>query len=184
MPTTWSTVWACLGEAAGLKKGDRVLIHAATGGVGLVAVNFALSVGAMVYATAKPGEKQAYLREKMGITRISTTRDCAVFVREMGAILGASKLDAVLNSLSHQDYIPESLAMLRDGGHFMEIGKRGIWTAEQMSSARPAVVYDVIAVDARSVEVRGCSVSSVQCDLATDTAPAFETADSRSSCSL
>ena len=153
MPTNWSTVWSCFDEAAGLKKEDRVLIHAATGGVGLVAVSFALSVGAIVYATAKPGEKQAYLREKMGITRISTTRDCAVFVREMGAILGASKLDAVLNSLSHQDYIPESLAMLRDGGHFMEIGKRGIWTVDQMSSARPAVMYHVVAVDARSDEV-------------------------------
>ena len=161
MPTNWATVWACFGEAAGLKSGDRVLIHAATGGVGLVAVSFALSVGAIVHATAKPGEKQAYLREKMGVTRISTTRDCAVFVREMGKILGESKLDAVLNSLSHQDYIPESLAMLRDGGHFMEIGKRGIWTEDQMSSARPAVVYDVVAVDARSDEVRDCSASSV-----------------------
>ena len=74
MPTNWSTVWSCFDEAAGLKKEDRVLIHAATGGVGLVAVSFALSVGAIVYATAKPGEKQAYLREKMGVTRISTTR--------------------------------------------------------------------------------------------------------------
>ena len=157
-----------------------MLLHAATGGVGLVAVNFALSVGALVYATAKAGEKQTYLREKMGVTRVSTTRDCAVFVREMGEILGVSKLDAVLNSLSHQDYIPESLAMLRDGGHFMEIGKRGIWTMEQMSSVRPAVVYDVIAVDARSAEVRGRSTSLLQCDHAFDSAPAFEIAHSSS----
>lgn len=40
------------------------------------------------------------------------------------------------NSLS-DDFIPESLALLRPGGHFLEIGKRGIWSTDRMHAARP-----------------------------------------------
>jgi len=152
MPTTWSTVWACFEEAAGLKRDERVLIHAATGGVGIVAVNFALAVHAIIYATAKPGEKHAYLRG-MGVQHMTTTRDCDVFAKEMREMLSGSKLDVVLNSMSHENYIPESLSMLRDGGHFVEIGKRGIWTHEQMTQARPGVHYAIIAIDYRASEV-------------------------------
>ena len=130
-----------------------MLVHAATGGVGIVAVKYALALGATVYATAKPGKKHAYL-QKMGVKHVSTTRDCGVFAREMAKMLDGAKLDVVLNSLSHDDYIPESLSLLRDGGHFVEIGKRGIWAHERMSEVRPHVVYDVIALDTRSAEVR------------------------------
>lgn len=50
-------------------------------------------------------------------------------------------------ALGHDDYIPRSLALLRKGGRFMEIGKRGIWSHEQMFEARPDVMYEKIAAD-------------------------------------
>ena len=52
-----------------------------------------------------------------------------------------------LAALGHDDYIPRSLALLRKGGRFMEIGKRGIWSHEQMFEARPDVMYEKIAAD-------------------------------------
>ena len=61
MPVTWSTVHTCLEELGKLKSGDRILIHAASGGVGIVAVQYALRVGAIVYATAGSAEKHATL---------------------------------------------------------------------------------------------------------------------------
>ncbi|XP_026190294.1 uncharacterized protein LOC113146609, partial [Cyclospora cayetanensis] len=45
------------------------------------------------------------------------------------------------------EYIPESLKLLGPNGRFMELGKRGIWTHEQMKEARPDVLYETIAVD-------------------------------------
>ncbi|MEU6126214.1 acyltransferase domain-containing protein, partial [Streptomyces sp. NPDC047123] len=64
-PAAFLTAWYGLVELAGLKAGERVLIHAATGGVGMAAVQIARHLGAEVFATASPG-KHAVL-EEMGI---------------------------------------------------------------------------------------------------------------------
>jgi hypothetical protein len=62
-PVTFTTTDEAFTDMAKLKKGDRVLIHAATGGVGIVAVQYAQRVGAVVYATAGKDEKQQFLRD-------------------------------------------------------------------------------------------------------------------------
>ena len=58
----------------------------------------------------------------------------------MLAATGGKGVDLVLNALNGE-FIPRSLAALGSGGTFVEIGKAGIWTSEQMASARPDVVY-------------------------------------------
>jgi len=149
MPVIFVTVEEALGDLAGLKKGERVLIHAAAGGVGLVAIQYAQWVGAEVLATAGSEDKHAFLRN-LGVKRITSTRDGAKFEEEMKKFLkedGIDGVDVVLNSLSHDDYIPRSLAVLKKGGRFMEIGKRGIWSHEEMYKARPDVMYEKIASD-------------------------------------
>ena len=128
-----------------LRRGDKVLIHAATGGVGLVAVAYAQRVGAIVYATAGAAEKQDHLR-KLGVKFITSSRDCGTFKADMNKWVGKGGIDVVLNCLA-DEYIPESLALLRKGGRFMEIGKMNIWTKEQMSQERPDVLYEAIAAD-------------------------------------
>lgn len=59
------------------RKGERVLIHAATGGVGLVAVQFAQRVGATIFATAGSPGKVQHLRD-MGVKYITSSRDAKV----------------------------------------------------------------------------------------------------------
>ena len=149
MPTTWSTVWSAFGELAELKSGDRVLIHAATGGVGLVACEYAQQAGAIIYATAGAQRKQDYLRN-MNVTNITSTRDSKKFEADMQVMLGGNNLDIVLNSMSHDDYIPKSAALLRAGGIFLEIGKREVWSIDAMAESFPAVLYHIIAIDSRS----------------------------------
>lgn len=56
------------------RQGERVLIHAATGGVGLVAVQFAQRVGATIFATAGSPGKVQHLRD-MGVKYITSSRD-------------------------------------------------------------------------------------------------------------
>ena len=103
----WSVTFATTEEAfqelAPLRRGERVLIHAATGGVGLVAVQFAQRVGATVFATAGSPNKVQYLRD-MGVKYITSSRDVKKFEDDMQRFLkedGADGLDVVLNSLSH-----------------------------------------------------------------------------------
>eukprot|EP00434_Breviolum_minutum_P009961 symbB.v1.2.008781.t1/scaffold514.1/size193457/7 len=134
------------------RKGERVLIHAATGGVGLVAVQFAQRVGATIFATAGSPGKVQHLRD-MGVKYITSSRDAKAFEEDMIRFMKedgadtAGGIDVVLNSLSHDDYIPKSLGFLRKGGRFMEIGKRLIWSHEQMRQERPDVQYEKIAMD-------------------------------------
>jgi NADPH:quinone reductase-like Zn-dependent oxidoreductase len=59
---------------------------------------------------------------------------------------GGRGVDVVLNSLSG-DYIPKSLGVLAQGGRFLEIGKRDIWSPERVAQARPDVAYHIIALD-------------------------------------
>lgn len=149
MPVIFVTVEEALGDLAQLKRGERVLIHAAAGGVGLVAIQYAQHVGAEVYATAGAEEKHEYLRS-LGVKHITSSRNGARFEEEMRSFLekdGLEGVDVVLNSLSHDDYIPRSLAFLRSGGRFLEIGKRGIWSHQQMRESRPDVMYEKIAAD-------------------------------------
>ncbi|CAJ1440834.1 unnamed protein product, partial [Effrenium voratum] len=149
MPVIFVTVEEALGDLAQLKKGEKVLIHAAAGGVGLVAIQYAQFVGAEVFATAGADEKHEFLRS-LGVKYITSSRNGAKFEEDMKSFLkelGGDGIDVVLNSLSHDDYIGRSLALLKPGGRFMEIGKRGIWSHQQMFEARPDVMYEKIAAD-------------------------------------
>jgi acyl transferase domain-containing protein/NADPH:quinone reductase-like Zn-dependent oxidoreductase/NAD(P)-dependent dehydrogenase (short-subunit alcohol dehydrogenase family)/acyl carrier protein len=148
-PVTYTTTDEAFTDMAKLTKGDRVLIHAATGGVGIIAVQYAQRVGAVVYATAGKDEKQQFLRD-MGVKYITSTRDAAQFEADMAKFCkedGVTGVDVVLNSLSHDDYIPKTLKYLKKKGRFMEIGKRNVYTKEQMTAERPDVYYELLALD-------------------------------------
>ncbi|CDI81585.1 Pc16g11480 protein, related, partial [Eimeria acervulina] len=146
LPVVASTVEYSLGDLAKVKAGEKVLIHAVTGGVGITAVQHCQRVGAIVYGTCSGGRKAEYAKS-LGVEYISTSRDASVFAKDMREFLGPDgHVDVVLNTLV-EDYIPESLKLLGPNGRFMELGKRGIWTHEQMKEARPDVYYETIAVD-------------------------------------
>ena len=52
-----------------------------------------------------------------------------------------------MNSLSGEGFIEASLGVCKQGARFLEIGKRNIWTKEQMQDHRPDIDYHVIALD-------------------------------------
>jgi NAD(P)-dependent dehydrogenase (short-subunit alcohol dehydrogenase family)/acyl carrier protein len=115
-----------------MSKADRVLIHAAAGGVGIAAVRLAQRAGAEVFATAGSQWKRDLLRT-MGVEHVFDSRT-ASFAAEVLARTGGRGVDIVLNTLSGE-FIEASFAALARGGRFVEIGKRGIkdasWVAAQ-----------------------------------------------------
>ena len=140
IPSIFLTAYYGLHELAQMKAGDRVLIHAAAGGVGLAAVQLAQRAGAEVFATAGSEAKHDYLRS-IGVQHIMNSRTLD-FADEIMAITNGEGVDIVLNSLS-DDFIPKSLSVLAEGGIFLEIGKRNIWTQEQVSEQYPGRSYHV-----------------------------------------
>lgn len=106
-------------------------------------------MGATVFATAGAQEKHEFLRS-LGVKYITSSRNGAQFEEDMKRMLkedGRTGIDVVINSLSHDDYIPRSINLLNKGGRFMEIGKRGIWSHEQVKELREDVYYEKIAAD-------------------------------------
>lgn len=117
------TAWTALVELGKLKKGERVLIHAAAGGVGLAACHIAMATGADIYATAGTDEKRALLKA-MGISHVYDSRSLN-FYNEVLHDTNNEGVDLVLNSLAGRA-LQKSLDLLRSLGRFIEIGKQDI----------------------------------------------------------
>jgi NADPH:quinone reductase-like Zn-dependent oxidoreductase len=142
MPTVFTTVSATLLQAAALRPGERVLVHAAAGGVGLAALQVVASVGAAAVATAGSPSKRSLLRS-LGVSAVVGSRD-SVFVGPVSCLGG---VDVVLNSLTSPGMVGGSLAVLKQGGRFVEIGKRDIWAPAAVAAERPDVCFSLVAVD-------------------------------------
>ncbi|MFD9460101.1 SDR family NAD(P)-dependent oxidoreductase [Streptomyces sp. NPDC060027] len=139
VPSAFLTAHFALHDAAGLRPGQRVLVHAAAGGVGTAAVRIARHLGAEVFATASPGKHDALRRMGLDDAHISSSRDSAFAERVLDATGGAG-VDVVVNSLSG-DLIDASLRLLPHGGRFIELGKTDRRDPEQVAAAHPGVVY-------------------------------------------
>jgi acyl transferase domain-containing protein/thioesterase domain-containing protein/acyl carrier protein len=134
IPVAFMTAWYALHTLGRLQPGERVLIHAATGGVGLAAIQIAQAAGAEIFATAGNDKKRRYLR-KLGIRHIFDSRstDFVDKIRRItrGAGPGSSGprssgVDLILNSLAGEA-IEKGLSILAPGGRFLEIGKRDVF---------------------------------------------------------
>ncbi|MDM8557192.1 SDR family NAD(P)-dependent oxidoreductase [Candidatus Parabeggiatoa sp. HSG14] len=126
-----------LNKLAQLKRGDKILIHAAAGGVGQAAIQLAQHVGADIFATASES-KWDFLKAK-GVKHIMNSRTFD-FAEEIMKLTQGQGVDVVLNSLNGE-FIPKSLEVLGQKGRFVEIGKIGIWDEDQVQEQRPDVAY-------------------------------------------
>lgn len=140
IPVTFLTAAYGLHELGRIKAGERVLIHAGAGGVGLAALQIARRAGAEIFATAGSPAKRAYLTG-LGVRHVMDSRSLR-FADEIMAATNGEGIDIVLNSLSG-DFIAASLRTLRTGGRFIEIGKRGVWDEERVAQTYPGVTYHV-----------------------------------------
>ena len=147
VPVAFLTAYYGLHRLAALVPGQRVLIHAAAGGVGLAAVQLALRSGADVFATAGSPDKRALL-QSMGVAHVMDSRSLG-FADEIRALTAGEGVDVVLNSLAGE-YIAESLKIVRPGGVFLELGKRGVLTPEAAANERPDVRYHLFDLGAEA----------------------------------
>ncbi|MEU6671190.1 SDR family NAD(P)-dependent oxidoreductase [Streptomyces sp. NPDC046727] len=115
LPSVFATARYALVDLAGVRAGDRVLVHAAAGGVGMAAVQVARLLGAEVYATASPGKHGVLRAAGLDEAHVASSRDTE-FARRF------PEMDVVLNSLAGE-FVDASLRLLRTGGRFVELGK-------------------------------------------------------------
>ena len=151
LPTVFLTALACLDAAANTKKNSLVLVHAATGGLGLAAVQIVESIGARVIGTAGGPTKRTMLRSSStggeGMCIALDSRSISFASESYEVNLKKKGVDVVLNSLTSPGMIAASLATLSQGGSFVEVAKRDIWSAARVAQERPDVHFTTVAVD-------------------------------------
>ena len=137
IPTTFLTAHYGLHYLAKIQPGDKILIHAAAGGVGQAAVQIAQQAGAEVYATASTG-KWDFLKAS-GVKYVMNSRTLD-FAEEVMQLTDGKGVDLILNSLNG-DFIAKNLDILAPQGRLVEIGKVGIWDQAQVTEKRPDISY-------------------------------------------
>ena len=141
------TSWHALQNVARMRKGERILVHAGAGGVGMAAIQIAHHLGAEVIASAGSATKRALL-ETLGVKHVVDSRrgDFAEAVMELTDGRG---VDVVLNALAGEA-IPMGLSCLAQFGRFLEIGKRDIYQNSRIPlwPLRKNASFHVIAMDA------------------------------------
>ncbi|MGE0658874.1 MAG: SDR family NAD(P)-dependent oxidoreductase [Reyranellaceae bacterium] len=124
VPSAFATAYYGLVRLARIRKGDTVLIHLGTGGVGLAAIQIARHFGAEVISTAGSPSKRAYLRQ-IGVKHVFDSRSLS-FAEDVRRVTKGRGVDIVLNALAGEA-IPLAVGVLAPNGRFIEIGKRDIY---------------------------------------------------------
>nr|WP_264060049.1 SDR family NAD(P)-dependent oxidoreductase [Mycolicibacterium psychrotolerans] len=139
VPAVFLTSYYALAHAARVSAGERVLIHAATGGVGMAAVQLARHWGAEVFATASPGKWETLRNMGFDDDHIANSRTLD-FERKFSEVTNGVGMDVVINCLK-EEFVDASLRLMAGGGRFIELGKADIRGQRDIATEHPGVVY-------------------------------------------
>jgi NADPH:quinone reductase-like Zn-dependent oxidoreductase len=123
IPVNYATAWAALHGYGSLRARERVLVHAAAGGVGIAAVQLAKAAGAEVHGTASPGKHKRLV--ELGVDR-------AIDYRRDGWWKGLPPYDIVLDAIGGKS-LRRSYRLLRPGGRLVGYGASAMQHGEKRS---------------------------------------------------
>ena len=127
VPVNYSTAWAALIGYGSLREGEKVLVHAAAGGVGIAATQIAKRHGAVVHGTASAGKHDA-IRD-LGV-------DVAHDYRQRGWERGLEgSFDLVLDAVGGASF-KRSYTLLRTGGRLVAFGASSVAQGQKRSWSR------------------------------------------------
>ncbi|WP_099288432.1 type I polyketide synthase [Mycobacterium persicum] len=131
VPVVFLTAFYGLSDLAGVRAGQKVLVHAAAGGGGMAAVQLARSWGLEVFATAGRGKWDTLRELGFDDDHIGDSRTLE-FEEKFRHTTGGAGVDVVLNSLAGE-FVDASLRLLSPGGRFIEMGKTDIRDPETIA---------------------------------------------------
>jgi NADPH:quinone reductase-like Zn-dependent oxidoreductase len=117
-PVNYGTAYAALVLMGGMRAGDRVLIHAAGGGVGISATQLARNAGAEVFGTASPGKHEAIRAQGVEHPIDYRNQD---FEAEVMRLTGGEGVDVVIDALGPTSF-RKDYRLLRPGGRLVMYG--------------------------------------------------------------
>src|SRR6202012_1059927 len=151
MPADWSyaeaagisvvftTAYMAFIHLADVQPGQRVLVHAAAGGVGMAAVQLARHLGLEVFGTASRGKWDTLRAMGFDDDHIGDSRSLE-FEDKFRAVSGGRGMDVVLDSLAGE-FVDASLRLVAPGGVFLEMGKTDIRDPGEIGAQYSGVRY-------------------------------------------
>ncbi|HTA14861.1 MAG TPA: SDR family NAD(P)-dependent oxidoreductase, partial [Solirubrobacteraceae bacterium] len=139
VPIAFCTAYYGLVDLGRLRKGERVLIHAAAGGVGMAALQLARQIGAEVFATAAPAKRHVLEAHGLDDAHVASSRTVDFKDRFLEAS-GGEGVDVVLDCLA-QEMVDASLELMAAGGRFLEMGKTDVRDAGELAGSYPSLSY-------------------------------------------
>lgn len=126
LPITHVTAYHSLHNIARLRRGETILIHAATGGLGQALVEMSQLAGAEVFVTVGSAEKKKFILDRFGLAeeRILYSRDMS-FAHDVMQLTGGRGVDVIVNSLAGEA-LRQSWTCIAPNGRFVELGQRDI----------------------------------------------------------
>jgi putative PIG3 family NAD(P)H quinone oxidoreductase len=118
LPETWFTVWANLVDLGRLKRGERLLVHGGSSGIGLVAIQLAKHLGVECIVTVGSDEKAAFCRASGAAHAINYRT--ADFAEEVKNITEGTGVDVILDMVG-APYLRRNLVSLRRDGRLVYI---------------------------------------------------------------
>lgn len=116
-----------------LRKGDKVLIQSASGGLGLAAIQIACSHGAEIFATVGTSDKVSFLADSLGIPidHIFSSRD-PDNLSQIARSIGNGGFDVILSTVAEGDSLYQSLKALAPMGHLIDVGRVDVLKSKQL----------------------------------------------------
>ncbi|HVO54449.1 MAG TPA: zinc-binding dehydrogenase [Solirubrobacterales bacterium] len=139
-PVNYGTAYAALVLMGGLRAGDRVLIHAAAGGVGIAATQVARNIGAEVFGTASAAKHDAIRAQGVAHAIDYRTQD---FAAEVMRLTDGQGVDVVIDALGPVSF-RKDYRLLRAGGRLIMFGLSEASTAGGRSI--PAALRSLVSM--------------------------------------
>ena len=160
VPETFFTVWTNVFDQAGLKPGERFLVHGGSSGIGTTAIQLAHAFGAEAYATAGSAEKCAAC-ERLGAKRAINYRE-EDFVAVINEATDGGGVDVILDMVGGE-YVQRNFEALAVGGRLVNIAFLG--GAKAQVNLNPFLIkrltFSGSTLRARSVEEKGAIATNL-----------------------
>ena len=137
-PVNYATAYAGLVTMGGLKPGERVLIHAAAGGVGISATQVAKRVGAEIFGTASASKHDAIRAQGVDHPIDYRNQD---FEEEVRRLTNGEGIDVAFDALGPQSF-RKDYRLLRQGGRLIMFGLAEVQTGDKRDI--PAVLRSLV----------------------------------------
>lgn len=140
LTTQYCTAWYCIHEMVNLYPGDRVLIHAAAGGVGTALVQMARDLDLEIFGTAGSDAKLDYLRDQ-GVHHPINYRSTD-YEEVVSDIVGDTGLDTIFDPVGG-DYVRKDIRLLGAGGRLVLFGASDMTGANIFQKIRSGIGFGI-----------------------------------------